>query len=445
MMYLTSEAVKGRTPRNVISGELFRLGIRPLRWRDSHRLKKFPIMRFSSLCTRLGEFNKACPFSTFSIDPHHKISGIDFIALDNNFLSQQVSGKHLDLTGLELKLARYKASGAGRSFRTEVVVQIVHSQDSLPSFAMQPADRASQGVSSALILRRPQAQESYLFESRLIKLKRRNRDGAVRNFSIETLSNPAERLHAKSEDIVSDLSRVFMASLRDKVNGEFDESRIREFMRSHYFERSKKLAVIRHEGIVVGFSVLTREVVDLEEIILISGTYLDPAAKGMRFSGILNYFLLREIYKEIGGGFSVVARTASPLVLGSMMTLSSHFPDPGNLNARPSERALRIVRTISARVSPEIPLDESTFISQGAFNAAFGVTYDQTRLDLHLDPSVNAYCRRLDYDRGDAVFIYGEYTPLFPFKFIGLDLYRRGKRGSDAMVRGLLKKALFHG
>lgn len=311
--------------------------------------------------------------------------------------------------------------------------------EAVPPRSIAPPHAAkSQGI--------PAASDRYLPASTLIPIVRKDINGTRRTFTFEIIQKPAQSItQERHDEVIDQLTKSFIDSLSGKIKGEIDGARIRTVVADGYFKPATHIAVIRENGKVVGFSALARYVVDGEQIVRITGTYLARNVEGFGFSGRINYYLFGMVLRELGRKFKFVTRTSNPAAFGALMGASNRFPDPSNPKALPSADAIRATSVVSRETAAEVPFDERTFLSPGAFEHAFGVVYDKGKIDLHSDPNVNRFMTRdLNYDRGDAFWVYGEISSFVLRMFIVRDAWKQVKKWFERVRNRFSRSVILH-
>lgn len=354
--------------------------------------------------------------------------GLDFFMKTVAGRIQEIVSARPDLSLKEMwELEERQARSSRQAFKATT-------PPSAARVAAQPGSAASQDPSR------------YLPESQLIHVARKDGNNIRRAFTFEIIQNPSQAIPQERHDaVIDDLTGAFIDSLTGKIKGKIDKARIRVVVADAYFKPATHLAVIREGGKVVGFSALASYAVDGEQIVRITATYLGRNAEKFRFSGRINYYLFGVVLRELGRRFKFVTRTANPAAFGALMGAANHFPQPSNSKAVPTPDAVRVTKTISTATDADVAFEESTFLSPKAFKHAFGFVYDKGEVDLHSDARVNEHMMAgLNYDEGDAFWVYGEISSFVLRMFIVRDVWKQLKKWFERLRNRLSRTVVLH-
>lgn len=265
--------------------------------------------------------------------------------------------------------------------------------------------------------------EKYLKTGSISRIDGHNAQGEKVSVSLELVRFPYSYLMNSLDLVVNDLFQVFSDAFEPLLGHGLDPVFFKPYIRDHYLRSAEKLAVLRNEqNKVVGFAVLTKEIVKDRTIFCLSGTMMHPSIQGMRLSIKINQLLLIEAWQENKhanhGRIQVLTRTASYRVVGSVLSFNNLFPHPYHPNKKPKQEVADIMSVISERWTPQCEFDPGIGVCKGALKAGVGgLSYPEDSAQLHRDPRVNRFLNNiLDFKNGDLLMLYGEISRRTIFK-----------------------------
>lgn len=274
--------------------------------------------------------------------------------------------------------------------------------------------------------------DRYLPDSHLIWIRRKNLEGKIFKLSMEFLRRPYVPLQAKSNEIVNDMFTVFAQAWEPVAGQKLDPAVFKKYIFEKYWKRAEKLIILRNEeNDVVGFASLTREIVNGKYVFCLAGTVLHPLVQGMRLSVDINKILLTEAWRQnahlSGGEITLVTRTASPRVVGSLLPLEGLTPNPlAGRGDKADPAMINIAEELTSRWTPEVEFDRTVSVARGALTKGVGgLVYQPEELQPHRNQEVNKFCQdNLHYQDGDLFVFVGKFSRAVMLKILLKKLVR---------------------